>query len=331
MSHAASSRRQFLSTAAAAGVAFAAPALRRACADTPRSGKLQFGVIADIHQDVMHDGVERVTAFVDDMTAKKADFVLNLGDFCVPHARNDKFLAAWNKFDGPRYHVLGNHDTDGGYKREQAVEFYSMPKRYYSFDRHGVHFTVLDGNDPNGMRGYPAFVADDQLAWLKDDLTATKLPTIVGIHQPFDVYDKSLTNAAAVRKVLEQANTDAGLNKVLAVFSGHCHLDYVRETAGIHYVQVNSASYVWTDKQHATYDAALVAKHPYLANVCPYAEPLWGLVTVDFDRGEIRLAGRESKWVGGDPWEIGLAEDAYQRSRELCRPAISGRMLPIGG
>ncbi len=210
-------RRKFVvATAGAAGAVLLAPALQRACADAPRSGKLQFGIIADIHQDVMHDGVERVSAFVRSMNERKADFVLSLGDFCVPHARNETFFAAWKQFSGPRHHVLGNHDTDGGYRREQVVEFYGTPARFYSFDRHGVHFVILDGNDPDGKtHGYSSFVADDQLKWLAADLAATKLPTLISIHQPIDGWDKNVKNAAKVRAVLRKPTKQPGSPKSL--------------------------------------------------------------------------------------------------------------------
>ena len=191
-----------------------------------------------------------------------------------------------------------------------------------------MHLVVLDGNDPEpGKKGYPAFVAADQRKWLADDLAATKLPTVVCIHQPLDGYNKGVSNAAQVRAVLADANKQAGCAKILAVLSGHCHLDYVHVTDDIPHLQINSASYVWTEVKHKTYDDALVKKHPYLAQVCPYAQPLWAGLTIDFAKGELALAGRESVWVGGDPWQIGIKEDAYQRSRELSRPAISDRVV----
>lgn len=123
------------------------PALTRAASGSV----LRFGIITDLHQDIMHDAVERVTAFVDAMIAAKADFIVQLGDFCIPLERNRAFLAAWNRFPGPRRHVLGNHDMDGGMKREEAVAFLGMPSRYYAFDAGGVRFVVLDGNDPGGL------------------------------------------------------------------------------------------------------------------------------------------------------------------------------------
>ena len=52
-----------------------------------------FGVIADVHQDIMHDGVSRLRAFVEAMNDAKPDFSIQLGDFCVPHERNAEFMA----------------------------------------------------------------------------------------------------------------------------------------------------------------------------------------------------------------------------------------------
>ncbi|MFT6832829.1 MAG: Icc protein, partial [Planctomycetota bacterium] len=151
---------------------------------------LRFGLIADVHQDVMHDGVERITSFVTAMEGQDVDFVLQLGDFCQPKAANDAFIEAWRRFDGPRYHVIGNHDMDGGFSRDQVVAYYGMPSRYYSFDVQGLHCIVLDGNDPGGSSGgYARFIAKDQLDWLVEDLKQNPSPTVVFVHQPLDSSD----------------------------------------------------------------------------------------------------------------------------------------------
>ena len=320
-------RRKFLASTAAAGTLLAAPSLRRLRAEAPAGGTLRLGLISDVHQDVMHDGVERITAFVEAMEREQAQGIVNLGDFCVPHARNDAFLAAFDRFAGPKLHVLGNHDTDGGYKREQVLEYWKSPARYFSRDEHGLHLVVLDGNDPDGKRGYPCSVNDEQIAWLEKDLAATKAPTVIFIHQPIDAFDKHVRTAKKVRAVLARANEEAGFQKVIAVFSGHAHLDYVKESDGIPHVQINSASYVWVSTKHPNYDAAIQKAHPWVAATCPYADPLWTLVSFDTEAGTIEITGRETTWVGPDPWQVGIAEDAYQRSREFCRPAITNRML----
>jgi hypothetical protein len=44
----------------------------------------RFGVISDVHQDIIPDAADRITAFVAAMTKARADFVVELGDFCIP-------------------------------------------------------------------------------------------------------------------------------------------------------------------------------------------------------------------------------------------------------
>lgn len=320
-------RRVFMASTVASVTTLAAPALRLLKAELPSNGKLRLGLISDVHQDIMPDGVERITAFVEAMQREQAHGIVNLGDFCVPNDRNDAFLAAFDRFSDLKLHVLGNHDTDGGYKRDQVLEYYRSPARYFSRDHHGLHLIVLDGNDPDGQRGYPCSVNNEQIAWLERDLAATKAPTIIFIHQPIDAFDKHVRTAKQVRAVLAKANEEAGFQKVIAVFSGHAHLDYIKESAGIPHVQINSASYVWVSKKHLNYDAAIQKNHPWVSATCPYADPLWAVVTFDAEAGSIEITGRETTWVGPDPWQLGLAEDDYQRSRELCRPAITSRRL----
>jgi len=72
--------------------------------------KVRIGIVADVHQDIIHDGYARMRYFIEDMNIRKPDFIIQLGDFVMPRKRNQPFLDAWNEFDGPGYHVLGNHD-----------------------------------------------------------------------------------------------------------------------------------------------------------------------------------------------------------------------------
>ena len=49
---------------------------------------LKFGLVADIHHDVMHDGIDRLTAFLKAMEKVKPEFVLQLGDFSLAARRH---------------------------------------------------------------------------------------------------------------------------------------------------------------------------------------------------------------------------------------------------
>lgn len=313
-------RRRFLASASAtsAALALSLPALARSGA----GGKLRIGIISDIHQDVMHDGMERLAAFLEAMREAKPDFIIQLGDFCKPIPANRPFIDLWNAYDGERYHVLGNHDMDGGFSREQTAEWYGMPGRYHGFERGGVRFLVLDGNDPGGTQGgYHRFIGEEQKAWLEHELAVTTLPVVVFIHQPLDLAH-GVVNQEEIRAMLEKP-PGPGHAGVAAVFAGHCHQDGVRRIGGIAYIQVNSASYVWLpdNARRNVYDEASHQRRPNLNRVAPYRAPLWALATLDLDAGVLSLEGRASEWVGPDPWQRGAPEHDYPRGS--VRPAIS--------
>lgn len=300
---------------------------RGAAGDKPSGGKtVRFGLIADVHQDIMHDAMRRVNAFVEAMHEARPDFVCQLGDFCIPHERNRGFLEAWRQFDGRRYHVLGNHDMDGGFARRQTVAYYGMPERYYSFDRDGVHFIVLDGNDRGGKRpGYACFIGEEQAQWLADELARTERPVVVFSHQPLDI-PSGIENNSEIRRILESATHPSGQAKVIACFCGHTHADSARRINGILYFQINSASYLWVGGRfaHKSYSEAVHKKHPAIQHTVPYEDPIWALVTIDLELGVLSVEGRRTRWVGPDPWQIGT-----EANPRYVRPAISDWRIPF--
>lgn len=322
------SRRRFLHRLSVASALL--PAAARATPRPGPSGKVRFGIISDIHPDMLPDGLDRVRAFINAMESAHVDFIIQLGDFCWPAPSNARYLEAWRKFTGPAYHVLGNHDMDAGYTREQTVAYCGMPGMHYTFNSGPVRGLVLDGNEPGGKAsGYRRFIADEQLAWLDRELNRPNQPTLLFIHQPFDSdHPDYLENAAAVRAVLERAQKAHPCN-VLAVFSGHLHLDYHRVVNGIRYIEINSAAYWWLNNAAArreTYPPEVHQKYRYLTHVAAYRDPLWAIVTLDFDRGELLIEGRRSEWVGPDPWARGETTD---RPREWLHPWISDQCLQL--
>lgn len=136
-----------------------------------------------------------------------------------------------------RYYVLGNHCVERLTKNEFLTEA-GQEKSFFSFDRSGFHFVVLDAcfrgdGQPYGRKNAnwtDAFVPPDEVAWLKEDLAATDRPVIVFIHQRLDVSNHyAPKNAAEVRGVLEQSGN------VAAVFQGHSHHNDYKDINGIHY------------------------------------------------------------------------------------------------
>ncbi|SEJ38426.1 Calcineurin-like phosphoesterase [Dyadobacter sp. SG02] len=273
---------------------------------------IRFGICTDLHYDLIPDGAERLTAFVDAMNRQKADFIIQLGDFCVPKPVNQPILDVWNKFSGPKYHVIGNHETDGGFTHAQVIDFWKARGAYYSFDANEYHFVVLNGNEknPDGtQKGYPRYIGAAQREWLAQDLAKTKLPVIVFCHQGLDNDVAGIEQALAIRRIFEKANEQAGHLKVRIVFSGHHHQDYLNEINGIQYVQINSMSYFWAGEKRNTtqYSDDLVKKYGHLSSMLRYKDPLWATVTI-FSDGRIEIGGTRSDFLDMSPSDVNLTE-----------------------
>ncbi len=136
-----------------------------------------------------------------------------------------------------RHYVLGNHCVDT-LNKEEFLGGVEQEKSYYSFDRGGIHFVVLDAcfrNDgqPYGRKNFQwtdANIPAGELEWLEADLKANDKPAIVFAHQRLDVSNNhGVNNNADVRKILESTG------RVLAVFQGHSHQNDMREIRGIFY------------------------------------------------------------------------------------------------
>lgn len=310
-------RRDFLKTLAAGSLL---PLPLRA---ETKAHPLRIGLITDVHKDIMHDADSRLRTFIDAMNAAKVDAIMQLGDFCIPKPANQGFLDIWNSFKGGRHHVIGNHDTDGGFKREKVVEFWGMPARYYSFDLGGFHFIMLDANDrPECFKGgYPSSLAADQLDWLKQDLAKTRLNTFIFSHQSLEV---DLTNRVEVRAILEAAKTTDGKRKVAGCLNGHWHIDRAVEINAIPYIHINSASYLWVGSgfKHERLDPALAKLHPYVSSTIPYTEPVFTILEIDPAAGTFSLAASKSRWMGPGPDEIGYPPADSPFKREMLFSGI---------
>jgi predicted MPP superfamily phosphohydrolase len=258
------SRRRFLGIAGttAAGLMLT-PDLLAITNDKP---VLRFGMISDVHyadrepagDRFYRQSLGKMKEAIDRLNQEKVDFVIELGDFKDQDATPDeaktlKYLAdietAFQKFNGPTYHVLGNHDMDSLSKQQflESVENTDISKTasYYSFNKNGLHFVVLDGNFTKDGNSYDhgnfswdeASIPKDELEWLKNDLKQNQLPAIVFIHQMLDESKnpkQAVQNAPEVRQILEQSG------KVICVLQGHVHEERYNLINGIHYYSVNA-------------------------------------------------------------------------------------------
>jgi len=261
------------------------------------ANKTCFGIISDLHHLQFGQNEEaRLKGFMDAVMDKSPEFIVQCGDFCRPE-KSEGIMAEWNRFKGPKYHVLGNHDMDVCSK-ETIMKLWGMEERYYSFDRDGFHYIVMDRNflrkadgtllDYDRSNWGPvaspgrSFTDQAQLEWLKQDLAKAQDPVIVFMHQPVFLSDffQEIGNADDILKIFDEANLNASKNgkaaRVAAVFMGHDHDDRYGERNGVHYFILNSATYVYTNDQ------------AYF-----YRDPLYAFVTLD-PKGKMVVEGRTS-------------------------------------
>lgn len=226
--------------------------------------QVTFGIVTDIHFAEIPDNGNRtytqsllkLRECVDTMNKYKVDFLIELGDFkdMSQPADEQKTLGylkqvedVFSTFNGPRYHVLGNHDEDAISKAQFLSVAHnsgiSHKESYYSYNSGGFHFVVLDANyDSTGKDfdhghfdwGDPN-IPEKELDWLTEDLAKTNDLVIVFIHQLLDgERPYQVKNAQQVRSVLE----DSG--KVKCVFQGHYHEGNSSERNSIQYYTLRS-------------------------------------------------------------------------------------------
>jgi len=85
------------------------------------SKNLNFGIVTDVHKDLMPDANKRLETFVTESVRRNVDFIIQMGDFCMAENKNKDFLEIWEAYKGPKYHVLGNHDMDKQSKQATIV------------------------------------------------------------------------------------------------------------------------------------------------------------------------------------------------------------------
>ena len=82
------SRRDFFRATGAAATSIILPRHVMACLERIKK-PIKLGMIADLHQDVMHDGPARLKVFLDAMKEEKPDALVQLGDFAYPTKKNE--------------------------------------------------------------------------------------------------------------------------------------------------------------------------------------------------------------------------------------------------
>ncbi len=215
------------------------------------------GLVTDIHyadadsrgSRFYRESIGKLTEAAEKLSALRPDLVIELGDLIdsATGVDADGELAFLRKIDGvlkrvsPNRHcVLGNHCLST-VPRDRFLGAVEQASGHRSFDRGGFHFVLLDACHRKDGTPYSAGnfhwtdteIPAAQQEWLSADLQATRLPTVVFVHQRLDSPAGSphrIASADAVRKLLQRDG------RVRAVFQGHSHQNELNRIEGIDYV-----------------------------------------------------------------------------------------------
>ncbi|WP_416896757.1 MAG: metallophosphoesterase family protein [Minwuia sp.] len=225
---------------------------------------LRLGLIADIHHGpdtgtkIGSAAVPLMKDVLPELKALNADAVIELGDRINDVDHDTDILLQREVGDAfglaklEAAHLLGNHDNHV-ISREEAEEAFQKSFASYSFDRDGFHIVIWNAHthlaSSEGFR-----FAEGDLDWLRDDLAATELPTVICTHAPLD--NGSLVGnfyfenhrqfgcyeaeGALAREVIERSG------KVALCLAGHTHWNALNVVDGIPYVTVHSLTESFT-------------------------------------------------------------------------------------
>ena len=290
-------------------------------------------VFGDIHLANRTSDARQFTEFTTDvneyLTANpgKKTYALTLGDmtwelYWVSNKYSfDEYVRDINKIKGIQvFNTIGNHDHEmakGVVGDFDTVIKYkkTIAPTYYSFNIGKVHYIVLDdinckntGAGDSGSRVYEDFVVQEQLDWLKKDLSfvSTSTPLVITMHAPLynDSQNGSLNNTSAFEEIVKPYTTH--------VWTGHTHKMYNVDKTSSNKIFEHNAGAVcatwwwtghWTAGIHLAQDGA------------PGGYSVINVSGTDF-KWKFKGTGRDSDYQFRtyDRNEIALTGDAYVAS-----------------
>jgi len=223
--------------------------------------KLTLALVGDIHHGTFlgtklgQEALPLLGRFGTFVRALKPDAVVDMGDRTseesgkTPQALMEEVGVVFrDKIPGKVFHLLGNHDLDGLTQADNEKAL-GKPLGSVSADINGFHLVFWNTNPVLDLE--KGFTLDaSALEWLKKDLQAAALPTVLFTHLPLDngsmkgnyYFEKvnphhagySENEGEVIRDVIERSG------KVILCVNGHAHWNAYHGIDGIHYVTIPS-------------------------------------------------------------------------------------------
>lgn len=222
--------------------------------------QFQQGFLVDVNQSIQsykNKGLKVYALTLGDMTW---DTYWHSNKYALP-----EYLREMNKINTTVFNTMGNHDNNPDIRSDwEAEDKYRdiIGPTYYSFNIGKVHYIVLDNteyiNAINDPRGYKARIVDEQLEWLKKDLSTIEdksTPIVIAMHIQLNTNPGLDTNGNETTSYrLEEAPKFVNaLNSFTNVhlLTGHTHMNYNIETSPKlmeHNIGAVCATWWWTGR-----------------------------------------------------------------------------------
>ncbi|NPV10874.1 MAG: hypothetical protein HPY57_03695 [Ignavibacteria bacterium] len=210
-------------------------------AQNKSNDEIVIAFLTDIHVQPERNAIEGFKKAIQKVNEINPDYVITGGDLifdalAVNFERADSLFNIYNELvkliKAPVYNTMGNHEIFGWYEKSGVPREHKyfgkklfeakVGKTYYAADLKHVKLFVLDSIEELPEKGrYYGYVNEDQLNWLKNELSKTDTSTflIVVSHIPL------LTSFSQIRNGSMAAN-DRGLvvensKEVLDLFKRH--------------------------------------------------------------------------------------------------------------
>ena len=225
-------------------------------ADNPAAGKRHY-----------RESLRKLKEAIDTFNNQNVDIVQNLGDIIDMEWRSyDSIIPIYENLDPniDNYHLLGNHDFSVDSSQSlNLLETLSMPDYYYSYEKKGWRFIVLDAtdysyfsnshhnHDINRINSYfdntigksnnhrwNSAIGEIQQSWLRKELENAELSgqkIIIFSHMPIRPLssEHNLWNDYEIVEIIENSSN------VVAFISGHNHAGDYELKNGVHYITIS--------------------------------------------------------------------------------------------
>ncbi len=254
--------------------------ISQAAATATGTSGFRFVHITDIHVQPERKAAEGLAACLQAINKldPKPDFIMTGGDLVMDTLEQSldrstmlfdllkKVLA--DNTDIPIHHCIGNHDVFGwgrkygvteqtpGFGKKMYCEKLEIERPYYSFDHRGWRFYALDSVQPSETGLYQGGLDEEQLAWLREDLSTkpADVPAIIVSHIPFltvtilpnELKDGAYKIGPATMCAKSQALAyQFSEHNVRLAISGHIHMVDEVLYRGVKYVCAGAVSGRW--------------------------------------------------------------------------------------